>query len=77
MLIDRMGVCSIQVKPIRNGIHSVNISYEPNNNRIFQRVKIINKASAIKVFLNLSYFQPEKNLVLNFYIDTYSTNKLL
>ena len=56
MLIDRMGVCSIQVKPIRNGIHSVNISYEPNNNRIFQRVKNINEAFTLKGILNLSNF---------------------
>ena len=34
LLIHRMGVCSIQVKPIRNRIHIVNIPYELNNTRI-------------------------------------------
>ena len=48
--------------------------YEPNNNRIFQRVKNVNEASTLKVILNLSNFQPEKILV---YIGTYCTNKLL
>ena len=51
LLINRIGVCSIRVIPIRNGIHSVNISYEPNNNRIFQRVKNKKKASTLKVIL--------------------------
>ena len=36
LLISRIGVCSIRAIPIRNRIHSVNIPYEPNNNRIFQ-----------------------------------------
>ena len=77
LLINRIGVCSIQVIPIRNRIHSINIPYEPNNNWIFKRVKNINEASTLKVFLNLWNFQPKKNLAVNFYIDTYSTNKLL
>jgi len=39
LLIDRTGVCSIWGIPIRNRIHSGKIPYEPNNNRISQRVK--------------------------------------
>ena len=77
LLINWIVNCSIRVIPIRNRIHSVNIPYEPNNNWKFKRVKNIDKASALKVFLNLSTFQPEINLFLNFYIDTYSTNKVL
>ena len=64
LLINRIGVCSIWVIPIRNRIHSLNIPYEPNNNRIFQRVKNMNEASTLKVILNLSNFQPEKILFL-------------
>ena len=75
--INRRGVCSIRVIPVRNQIHSVNIPYEQNDNRTFQRVKNINKASTLKMFLKLSTFQPKINLFLNFYIDTYSTNKVL
>ena len=41
LLINRIGVCSIRFIPIRNRIHNVNIPYEPNNTRIFQRVKNI------------------------------------
>ena len=41
LLINRIGVCGIRVIPIRNRIHSVNIPYEPNNTRIFERVKNI------------------------------------
>ena len=64
LLINRIGVWSIRVIPIRNRIHSLNIPYQPNNNWIFQRVKNMNKASTIKVILNLSNFQPEKILFL-------------
>ena len=39
LLINRIRVCSIRVIPIRNRMHSMNIPYEPNNTRIFQRVK--------------------------------------
>ena len=65
-LTNRIGVCSIL-------IHSVN---ESNNNQIFQSVKNINEASTLKVILNISNFQP-KNLILKFYMGTYSTNKLI
>ena len=41
LLINRIGVCSIRVIPIRKRILSANIPYEPNNTRIFQRVKNI------------------------------------
>ena len=41
LLITRIGVCSIPVIPIRNRIHSIDIPYEPNNTRIFQRLKYI------------------------------------
>ena len=37
----------------------------------------MNEASTLKVNLNLSNFQQKRNLILNFYIGTYSTNKLL
>ena len=71
LLIKRIGVCRIQVIPIRNRIDSVNIPYEPNSNRIFQNR---NEASTLKVIIE---FSAQKNLILNFYIGTYSTNKLL
>ena len=38
-LINRIGVCSIRVIPMRNRIHSIIIPYEPNNTQIFKRVK--------------------------------------
>ena len=48
----------------KNRIHSVNIPYVPNNNRIFQRVRNINEASTLKAILNSSILQPEKFLFL-------------
>ena len=70
---------SIRVIPIRNRIHRVNIPYERNNNQIFQRVKNINKLPLSKCFFIHRIFSPQKILFLTstFYIDTYSTNKLM